>query len=65
MEKNTAETRVGTREATMWKSHVNATIPHVRSHFDSPRPEVRATWPPDNERSGGSRAMMRSRRRRI
>jgi len=41
MEKNTAERRVGTREATMWKSHVNATIPHVRSHFDSPRPEVR------------------------
>ena len=29
MEKGTAERPVATREATMWKSRVNATIRHV------------------------------------
>src|SRR5882762_7485056 len=65
MEKNTAEKLVDTREATMWKSHVNATIRHVRSHFGSRRLKVRPTWPANNERSGGSHALMRPRRRRI
>src|SRR5207302_9569269 len=65
MEKNIAEKRVGTREATIWKSHVNATIWHVHSHFANPRLELRVTWPPNNERSGGSHALMRPRRRRI
>src|SRR5258706_14366071 len=33
--KSTAETRAAKPEATKWKSHVSATIRHVRSRFGS------------------------------
>jgi hypothetical protein len=40
MERNIAEKRVVTQEATMWKLRVNATIWHARSRFGSSRLEV-------------------------
>jgi hypothetical protein len=49
MEKNTAEKRAATREAT-WKSRVSATIRRVHSHFGGFRLEVLLAWPADNAR---------------
>ena len=48
------EKRVVTREAKTWKSHVNAIIPRVHSHFDSSRLEVPLSWTTDNDGSSGA-----------
>ncbi len=50
MDKSTAGMRVVRREAKTWKSHVNATMRHVRSRFGSLR--LPLTWPIDDDRSG-------------
>jgi hypothetical protein len=54
LEKNTAEKPVATREAKTWKSHVNAIIRHVHSHFGGSRLIVPLTWPADNDGYGGA-----------
>ena len=54
VETNTAEKRVVTRAAMIWKSPVNAIIRRVHSHFGSLFQAVPLTWP-TNSGSGGAR----------
>jgi hypothetical protein len=45
MARNIAVKPVGTPEARMWKSRVNATIWHVHSRFGSLQLDVPLIWP--------------------
>jgi hypothetical protein len=51
LEKNSAENRVMTQAAKMWKSHVNVTIRRAHSRFGLLWVTTLPAWPANNENS--------------